>query len=152
MLFTMLVWGVGPVFLRSLSVNLGPADFLVIRYTLVSMIYGTGLLFTGPSKIELVDWPRLLIISLLGILGYNLGSVYGFQLVPAGMGGLIIGTQPLLIVFIAALVSRESVTSATFAGLLVAFAGTILLFWSDLTIANELAPLLRGATFIFLSG
>ena len=86
------------------------------------------------------------------MLGYNLGSVYGFELVPAGMGGLIIGTQPLLIAFIAAWVSREAIAPATFAGLLVAFAGTALLFWSDLAIGEEAGELLRGAIYIFLSG
>ena len=29
------------------------------------------------------------------MLGYNLGSTFGFEHVPAGIGGLIIGTQPL---------------------------------------------------------
>ena len=31
MIFTVVVWGVGPVFLRTLSVDLGPADHLAIR-------------------------------------------------------------------------------------------------------------------------
>ena len=42
MMFTMLVWGIGPVFVRSLSVGLGAADALVIRYVLVSIGYAIG--------------------------------------------------------------------------------------------------------------
>ena len=33
MLLTMLIWGIAPVFIRSLSVDLGPADALVIEVT-----------------------------------------------------------------------------------------------------------------------
>ena len=35
LLFTVIIWGVGPVFLRTLSVDLGPSDHLAIRYTIV---------------------------------------------------------------------------------------------------------------------
>ena len=43
MIFTIVVWGVGPVFLRTLSVELGPADHLAIRYAIVTAIYVRGL-------------------------------------------------------------------------------------------------------------
>jgi drug/metabolite transporter (DMT)-like permease len=152
MLFTMLVWGIGPVFIRSLSIDLGAADALVIRYTLVSFGYGIGLYLVGKTRIERKDWPRILFISIIGILGYNLGSVFGFELVPAGIGGIIIGTQPLLIVLLAALVSRTIPSPAAFAGLALAFAGTALLFWKDLTVQGDNGNLALGAVFIFLSG
>lgn len=152
MLFTMLVWGLGPVFIRSLATTLGPADSMVIRYALVSLVYAAGFLFAGGPRIERQDWPRLLAVSLVGMLGYNLGSVYGFELLPAGLGGLIIGTQPLLIVFTAALVAGEVIRPAAFAGVIVAFAGTALLFLSDVTIEPEAGSHLRGAIYIFLSG
>jgi drug/metabolite transporter (DMT)-like permease len=152
MLFSMLVWGFGPVVLRSLVTVLGPADSLVIRYGLVSGIYAAVLPFAGRVKIASGDWPRLLLISLVGMLGYNLGSIYGFELVPAGIGGLVIGTQPLLIVFTAALLNREAIAPAAFAGLLVALAGTVLLFWSDLALLEQAHSRLRGVLYIFLAG
>ena len=151
MLFTMVVWGIGPVFIRSLSTELGPADALVIRYVIVSSIYGVGLYIVGMRPMPREHWPRLLAASIAGMLFYNLGSVFGFELVPAGIGGLIIGTQPLLIAVLAALLTREELTPAAMAGLVVAFIGTALLFWNDLgggTGGNELL----GGLFIFLSG
>ena len=39
MLFTMVVWGIGPLFLRFASVGFGPADALVIRFALVCVLY-----------------------------------------------------------------------------------------------------------------
>jgi drug/metabolite transporter (DMT)-like permease len=152
MLLTMLIWGIAPVFIRSLSVDLGPADALVIRYTLVSIGYTVGFYVIHKRKINHEDWPRILFISLVGIVGYNLGSVYGFELVPAGVGGIIIGTQPLLIVFIAALLSRALPSPAAIAGLILAFIGTALLFWNDLLFEDDTGTLALGAIYIFFSG
>ena len=152
MLFTMLVWGIAPAFIRSLSVELGAANALVIRYTLVSIGYAIGLLIVGVPRIPSRDWPRILFVSLVGIVGYNLGSVYGFELLPAGIGGIIIGTQPLLIVLIASLLSRTAPSLAGVFGLLLAFAGTALLFWKDLIFSDNSQALTLGAIYIFLSG
>jgi drug/metabolite transporter (DMT)-like permease len=148
----MLVWGIGPAVLRSLAISLGAADSMVIRYVLVSLIYAAGLMFAGIPNIPRQDWPRLVAVSLVGMLGYNLGSVYGFELIPAGMGGLITGTQPLLIVFLAALATREALAPATLAGLLVAFAGTGLQFWNGVMDGGDSLQMLRGTAFVFLSG
>jgi drug/metabolite transporter (DMT)-like permease len=152
MLFTMLVWGIAPAFIRSLSVELGAANALVIRYTLVGIGYAVGLLIAGLPRVQPGDWPRILFVSLIGVAGYNLGSVYGFALLPAGIGGIIIGTQPLLIVLIASLFSRTLPSLAGVAGLLLAFAGTTVLFWKDLIFSDDSRALTLGAIYIFLSG
>ena len=151
LLFTMFVWGIAPVFIRSLSTELGPPNALVIRYVIVTLIYGVGLYIVGMKPIAREHWPRLLAASILGMLLYNLGSVFGFELVPAGIGGLIIGTQPLLIAVLAAVLTREELTPAAMVGLVVAFIGTALLFWNDLGDGSGGAELL-GGIFIFLSG
>ncbi|MBL8909012.1 MAG: DMT family transporter [Rhizobiales bacterium] len=152
LIFTMIVWGVGPVFIRTVALDLGPGNALVIRYVIVTLVYLTGLFMLGSWRIAARDWPRLLIVSWIGMLGYNLGSTFGFAHVPAGIGGLIIGTQPLLIALLAALIARERLTPATILGLIVAFIGTGLLFWNDLAAAAEGSPLLRGGFLIFMSG
>jgi drug/metabolite transporter (DMT)-like permease len=150
--FTVAVWGIGPVFLRTLSVDLGPADHLVIRYALVAVIYLAALLVSSTWRIERRDLPRLLLVSLVGMVGYNLGSAFGFETAPAGVGSLIIGTQPLLIAILAALVAHERLTGMAVLGLLIGLSGIVTLFWNDLTAANANWPLLRGASLIFLSG
>ena len=152
LLFTMAVWGVSPVFTRSLSVELGPADALVIRYAAVAPIFAAVLGIYGGWQIARADWPRLMLASLIGMLGYNIGSVFGFEFAPASIGGLIIGTQPLLIVVFAALIGREPLTPATIIGVIVGFGGTAVLFWNDLSISGDNASLLRGGLLIFISG
>jgi drug/metabolite transporter (DMT)-like permease len=150
MLFTQVVWGIGPVFVRTLGLDLGPANSLIIRYVMVSLAYLPFLMMHGRWRIAREDWPRLLFLGWVGILGYNLGSVFGFNHATAGLGGLVIGTQPILIALMAAFVNREALTHSTIAGLLVAFSGTVLLFWPDLQAGNT--SMVKGALMIFCAG
>ena len=71
----------------------------------------------GGWRIDRADWPRLLLVSLIGMVGYNFGSTFGFLMRPAGIGGLIIGTQPLLIGLCAVLLTGERLTPFAIAGL-----------------------------------
>jgi drug/metabolite transporter (DMT)-like permease len=132
LLLAMLIWGVTPVFLRSLSVGLGPADSLVIRYVPIAIICFVILAITGKWRIARADWPRLLVVSLVGLFGYSSASAYGFATVPAGIGGLIYATQPLFIVLLAVVMLGEKLTPYMLAGLVLAIAGTVLLVWDDL--------------------
>lgn len=152
LLFTMVVWGVGPVFFRTLSLALGPADHLAIRYALVGVLFLGVLVATGGWRIEKADWPRLLFVSLVGFTCYNLGSAFGFELINAGTGSLIIGTQPLLIALIGAVAAKERLTPAVITGLVIGFLGIVLLVWNDLGVTGEPAQFLKGCAMIFVSG
>ena len=142
----------GPVFLRSLSVALGPADHLVIRYAFVSLIFVVALAAAGGWRFARRDWPRLMFVSTIGMVGYNLGSAFGFERVSAGIGSLIIGTQPLLIAATGALLVRERLTPIALGGLATGFAGTALLVWKDLAVAGDSGQFLSGCAMIFLCG
>lgn len=150
LLFTMAVWGVSPVFFRSLSLALGPGDHLAIRYALVSLLCVAGLTAMGGWRVAKPDWPRLTFIG-LAFVGYNLGSAYGFELIAAGTGSLIIGTQPLLIALLGAVLAREGLTPAALVGLFTGFAGTIFLVWKDLGVVGDPAQFVMGCLLIFMS-
>jgi drug/metabolite transporter (DMT)-like permease len=151
LLFTMIVWGVGPVFFRSLSLALGPGDQLAIRYALAGLMFLPAVLLTGGWRIESRDWPRLLATT-LAFVCYNLGSAFGFVRIGAGTGSLIIGTQPLLIALAGILLAGEKPTRATAVGLMVGFAGIVFLVWNDLGITGDPPSFLTGCAMIFGSG
>jgi len=132
LLLAMLIWGVTPVFMRSQSVGVGPADSLLVRYTPVAVVWIIVLAMTGRWRIERSDWPRLLIVSLIGLSAYAVASIYGFAHVPAGIGGLIYATQPLFIAFLGVVVLGERLTLPIVFGVILAIAGTVLLLWDDL--------------------
>jgi drug/metabolite transporter (DMT)-like permease len=151
LLLTMLIWGVTPVFLRSLSVGLGPADALVIRYVPIALACTAILALTGKWRIARADWPRLLVISIVGIFGYSTASVYGFATVPAGIGGLVYATQPLFIVLLAVIMLGERLTPRVVAGLLLAFVGTVLLVWDDLVGDSQARSYLSGIMLLLFA-
>lgn len=152
LLFTMFVWGVSPVFFRSLSVDLGPGDHLSIRYALVGLLFLGILVYTRGWRIDREDWPRVLFISVIAFVFYNLGSAFGFERINAGTGSLIIGTQPLLVALAGAIAAREKLTPATMLGLAVGFVGIVFLVWNDLGVMGEPGSFLLGCAMIFLSG
>jgi drug/metabolite transporter (DMT)-like permease len=151
LLLTMLIWGVTPVFLRSQSLGLGPADSLVIRYTPIALVWIVVLAVTGGWRIALSDWPRLLVVSLVGLFGYAAASMYGFQHVPAGIGGLVYATQPLFIALLAVVMLGERLTRSIVLGLLLAILGTILLLWNNLTNVDMGQSYLAGVLLLLLA-
>jgi drug/metabolite transporter (DMT)-like permease len=151
LLATTLIWGVTPVFLRSLSVGLGPADALVIRYVPLALTCIIILAVTGKWRIARADWPRLLVVSIIGISGYSIASVYAFATVPAGIGGLIYATQPLFIVLLAVVLLGERLKLPVLLGLALAFAGTVLLVWNDLALADGAESYLGGILLLLFA-
>jgi drug/metabolite transporter (DMT)-like permease len=151
LLLTMLIWGMTPVFLRSQSLGIGPADSLVIRYIPISLVWIIVLAVTGGWRIARRDWPRLLVVSLVGLLGYALASMYGFAHVPAGIGGLIYATQPLFVALLAVVILGERLTLSIVLGLILAMLGTVLLLWTDLTNIDLGQSYLMGAVLLLLA-
>lgn len=151
LLLTMVIWGVTPVFLRSQSLDLGPADSLVIRYVPVALIWVIVLSVSGKWRVARRDWPRLFVVGFVGLFGYAVASMYGFAHVPAGIGGLIYATQPLFIAVLAVVMLGEKLTLSIIAGLIMALLGTILLLWDDLTSVSLNGSYLGGILLLLLA-
>jgi drug/metabolite transporter (DMT)-like permease len=149
--FTVLVWGFAPAFIRSFSLVAGPADALVIRTGSVAICCLLLLPFLGGFYVASKDIPKLLLIS-LGMFGYFAGSIFGFSFVTAGVGGIIISTQPLLIALLAAFFGAEKIRLPTIAGLVISFAGTLYLFSGDTSVGQAHQNLIIGGLMIFVSG
>jgi drug/metabolite transporter (DMT)-like permease len=147
--FTIFVWGISPAFIRSLVLDTGPADSLVIRMCTTAILSLPILPFTG-FHIDKQDWPRLIFISCIGMFGYFLSSIFGFARVSAGIGSMVFATQPLVIALIAASFGIEKLTAAIIAGLIISFAGSIYLFSGDS--ANAVAGSATGGLILFAAG
>jgi drug/metabolite transporter (DMT)-like permease len=152
--FTILVWGVIPVFLRNLSLSLGPYDFLVVRLILAGIILSYVLATTSDFHMPRRDWPRLALIAYAGALGYFALSTFGYSYVTAGVGTLILSTQPMIIALLAWLAGTDTLTPRSIIGLVVAFAGSGLLVYADDATAGAVSQrdLLIGSALIFVAG
>ena len=151
LIYTVIVWGVTPVMVRSAAVALGGYDFLVTRMAISGLIFIALLAAFSSFHVERQDWPRLALISLVGTFGYFAFSSFGFAHAPAGIGTLIMSTQPMLIALLAWAAGVDRLNRLTIIGLIVAFAGSALLVWSDDISGGTVSryDLLLGCGFIF---
>jgi drug/metabolite transporter (DMT)-like permease len=147
--FTIFVWGVAPAFIRGLSLATGPHDAMVIRMW-VTAFSALPLFLLNGWRIERKDIGTLLLISMIGNFGYFLGSVFGYSLVPAGFGTMIIAIQPFMIALLAVALGRDNLSKAALLGLTISFAGTIYLFSGNIGGSIPFDDMIKGGLlFLF---
>lgn len=146
----MLFWGCAAVFMRTLALALSAENSIALRYVLLSVINLAGLLWLGTWRIPRADWPRFLLAGIAGMAGYNWFVNAGFELVPAGVGTLVTMIEPLMIAILAALALGEKLTRYVLIGVALAIAGSVVLFWPDLTTETQQPVSGRGLVYLLL--
>ncbi len=146
----MLFWGCAAVFMRTLALALSAENSIALRYVLLSVINLAGLLWLGTWRIPRADWPRFLLAGIAGMAGYNWFVNAGFELVPAGVGTLVTMIEPLMIAILAALALGERLTRYVLIGVALAIAGSVVLFWPDLTTETQQPVSGRGLVYLVL--
>lgn len=99
----------------------------------------------APLKMAAGEIPRLLIVSLFAMFGWQICSAYGVSLMPAGRASIIAFTMPVWSAFLSAFLLNEPITRAKVIGLLLGMAGLAVLIGEDLAVFGK-APL--GALFM----
>ncbi len=150
LILAMLFWGCSAVFMRTLALSLSPENSLAMRYLLLSVINVTGLVWLGTWRIPLSDWPRFLVAGVIGMAGYNWFVNAGFELVPAGVGTLVTMIEPLMIAILAAILLGEKLTHYVLLGVVMAIAGSLVLFWPDLTSTSPQTVSVRGLVYLLI--
>jgi drug/metabolite transporter (DMT)-like permease len=143
-----LTWPVNKVVLETLSplwaVTLRSVIATVALFALTAW---RGRLAWPPRE----DWPVLVSITLLHMVGFNLLASWGLGLVPTGRTVVLAYTTPLWVTPGAALLLGEPLTARRTSGVLVGLAGLATLFnplaldWRDRTIVLGNLAILLGA-------
>ena len=89
--------------------------------------------------------PRLLLVSLFAMLGWQVCSAYGVSLMPAGRASIIAFTMPVWSAMLGAVLLNEPITAPKIAGLALGLAGLAVLMGDDLLVFGT-API--GALFM----
>ncbi len=163
LVLTVLVWGVCPAAIRSLVVTHPAADVLVLRFVVSAVAFGALLTWMSGWGIAARDWPRFLIAAATGVAGYTMLSTYAYQGTLASLGGLVLGSEPVLIALFAALFLGERLTLGVILGMGVSAAGLAVLLaqpwlWGAATTASTTATgpatgaSTAGPLLMFLSG
>ena len=131
-LLAAVIWSSTFVIIKLGLTHVGPLTLSSIRFLLAAAVLLPRILIRGgyegglPARL----WVRLLAI---GIAGYAIGNgalAWSLQHVPAATASLVLGLEPILILFLAPILLREIPNNQQRLGTLVAFLGTALFFSS----------------------
>jgi drug/metabolite transporter (DMT)-like permease len=134
-----LVWGTTYLGIRVALETIPPATVGALRYlaagvALAIILRARGETLPGPSH-----WSGLALLGFLMIAIGNGGVIWAEQWVPSGIAAVVIASSPFWMVgFEAVLPGGERITMRSAAGLVLGFAGILMLVWPELTAGGEL--------------
>ena len=143
------IWGMAPVATRALVLQLPPLPLLVIRMGVAAVILlpWCGPVLRGPGRQYV---PRLIVAGLLGMVGYNLPVTIGLQWVPASTAGLVLASEPVWLLLLAAAFLGERVSRRSWTGAAVALAGVAVLAGPGVLSSRGSSRELAGVSLIAL--
>jgi len=104
-----------------------PGQLAVLRFIVASVTLAVYAGFAHFRRPELRDIPGLALSGIIGITFYNLALNYGETRVSAGAASLLIASTPIWTALLAGFVLREHISSRTWFGALISFAGVALI-------------------------
>jgi len=141
-----LIWGTTYLGIRIALESMPPALMGGLRWTIAGGLLAAYVRASGESLPPPSRWGS---IALLGFLLLGLGNggvVFAEQWVPSGLAAVLVATSPFWMAGVeATLRDGERLHSNTVIGLVIGFAGILVLVWPDLTLD-------RGADRNFLAG
>jgi drug/metabolite transporter (DMT)-like permease len=127
------LWGTTYLAIRIALESIPPLSMSAFRWIIAGTLILAVLEARGEALPERHTWPSLAILGIL-LLGFgNGGVVWAEQTVPSGLTALLVATVPFWMVGIDALrADGERITTRRAVGLLVGFAGIVLLVWPEI--------------------
>lgn len=123
-----IVWGLSWPVIKIGLLTFSPLWMNVIRLALATIALFVICLCTRTIKIpRKADWPMLLIIGIFQIGLFLLLITTGLQYVSAGHGAILAYTTPLWVTPVAVWFGKEALTRSKLIGLILGFAGMLLL-------------------------
>ncbi len=140
------IWATGFLTARLVASHVDPLSFLGWRFVLSALVFtGIAVAVRAPWPRDAMAWRNALVAGVL-MQGIYLSSVFWAvnHGVPAGIAALITGLQPLLTAMLAFPLLGERVTLRRWAGIMLGFAGALLVLHPQLRAAGGLllTPLL----------
>jgi drug/metabolite transporter (DMT)-like permease len=132
------VWGTTYLAIRIALETIPPALIGGLRFTLAGAILLLFLRARGERLPGLSQWGSLAVLGFLMLVVGNGAVVWAEQWVPSGLAAVLVAAQPFWIAGIESVLPRgERLTLRTLAGLLIGFAGILVLVWPELTAGGE---------------
>lgn len=119
-------WGLAPVATRFAVTTVSPATLLTARFALAAAVLLPVAARVGWSRVR-GDLRLILPPALLGVAGYNGAVTFGIQSVSASSAGLLLATEPLLILLFSFMLTRDRIARSTWSGFAISLTGVVAL-------------------------
>lgn len=135
LLITVFLWGLAwPVGRLIVSTEFGPSipPFIIIinRYIIfVSLLFLVTYLKEGSIGFSFYEkhWKELSVMGFISVTIYQFGYLYGETYTAASDASLVVATSPIIVLFVAAALIKESITPIKIFGSILAFAGVLII-------------------------
>ncbi|OPX29691.1 MAG: hypothetical protein B1H06_01055 [Candidatus Cloacimonas sp. 4484_143] len=145
-----LFWGYSFVWFKQANVVYKPISIVVLRLLIAAVVLTLFMTFSKQhQKLKQGDWKYFLVLAVFEPFCYFLFESFGLTMVTATAAAIIISTIPLFTPIFTHFISRERIEPLGILGLLLSFAGVILVVRSDDSGTNSLLGILLmfGAVF-----
>ena len=130
-ILAMIFWGFTFVTFKFANESFRPITIVFLRlFVSIFFLFGFALLFKRLGRIRKKDQKWFLLMALFEPFFYFLGEAYGLTMVTATVGAVIIATIPLFVPFASFLLFRERLTLMNRIGLVISFAGVLMVILS----------------------
>jgi drug/metabolite transporter (DMT)-like permease len=149
-----MLWGGNFSAIKELLETLEPLDVIFLRAFGALSFFITYLALSRRPFIpmERQDLLRLVAIGVTGITVMNLAMTFGQELLPAALASLIVTSNPVFTVLVAAALGLEMITRRTVAGIGLAFTGfLIVLLWGTGSTADFGGSQLKGVGLVVIA-
>lgn len=133
MVATVLVWGVNVGISKHVLTAMSPMLFNVLRFGLSAGLMGLLVRYTALGQARdgaPVPLIKIIQISLLGHVFYQLCFVFSLKFAPSGNVALMLASSPLWTAFSGWLLKTETISRRTWGGLVFSFLGVVLVLAS----------------------
>jgi drug/metabolite transporter (DMT)-like permease len=132
-----LIWGTTYLAIRVALETIPPALVGALRYlaaggALTLILAARGVKLPGPAH-----WSGLVLLGFLMIGLGNGGVIWAEQWVPSGIAAVVVAASPFWMTGIEAALGGERLSPKPVLGLVLGFAGILMLVWPDLTAGGE---------------
>ncbi len=112
---------------RTVFTHIDPFGLLAIRSMAAILVFGPIAFFVIKEKINRQDWPRLIACALCGVVINQLFFLWGLSKTEEVNAGVIMTLTPVFVFLVAWILKEEKITRIKTFGLLLAFAGALML-------------------------
>lgn len=148
-ILAMIFWGFSFVAFKIANQSFRPITIVSFRlFVSIFFLFGFALSFKRLNKIKKKDQLWFWMMAIAEPFFYFLGEAFGLTMVTATIGAVIVSTIPLIVPFGAYYLYREKLTPMNYLGLLISFAGVLLVV---LTKSDGLSASPLGILLMFVA-